>query len=312
MMIKGTYIFYEDGQEIYRSSNIITKFGKRFITNFLAGRVSFNEKTIAIGIDETPATVNDTRLGMEFYRMPVEFGSTDISTIDGVSSYSVVYKSTLPQALAGRVYEIGLYPQNTISLNNFDSKFLASFDNQLDWYDSSQSNPDYITVNSRIGENVLELISDMDGPKEYFINIPSTDFSGYSTNDTVRFAYYQNDLNLESIKIALYSSSSEYYSASFTVGGSVGYHLSDNVSFSEFLNNPSGSSPNISDITKIGISVYPAAGEQTSIGADGLRMNDEDTFNPVYGLISRSVLETPLLKIAGRQVDVEYRLDLSF
>lgn len=311
-MIKGTYIFYQDGQEIYRSSNIITKFGKRFITNFLAGRVSFNEKTIAIGIDDTAATANDTRLGMEFYRMPVEFGSTDITTTDGVSSYSVVYKSTLPQALAGTVYEIGLYPQNTISLNNFDSKFLALFDNQLDWYDSSQSNPDYIAENSRIGENVLELNSELDASKEYFINIPSTDFSGYSTNDTVRFAYYQNDLNLNSIQISLYSSSSEYYSATLTAGGSVGYHLSDDIPFSEFLNNPSGTNPNISDITKIGISIVPATGEQTSIGADGLRINDEDTFNPIYGLISRSVLGTPLSKIAGRQVDIEYRLDLTF
>ncbi len=311
-MIKGTYIFYEDGKEILRSSNVITKFGKRFITNFLAGRVSFNEKTIAIGVDDTAATVNDTRLGMEFYRMPVEFGSTDITTVDGVSSYSVVYKSTLPQALAGTVYEIGLYPQNTISLNNFDSKFLAAFDNQLDWYDASQSNPDYVPENSRVGENVLELNSELDGPKQYFVNIPSTDFSGYSTNDTVRFAYYQNDLNLDSIKISLYSSASDYYSATFTAAGSIGYHLSNDVSFSEFLNNPNGTNPNISDITKIGISIHPSSGQQTSIGADALRINDEDTFNPVYGLISRSVLDTPLSKVAGRQVDIEYRLDLTF
>lgn len=311
-MINGTYIFYEDGKEILRSSNIITKFGKRFITNFLAGRVSFNEKTIALGVDDTAATSNDTRLGMEFYRMPVEFGSTDITTVDGVSSYSVVYKSTLPQALAGTVYEIGLYPQNTISLNNFDSKFLASFDNQLDWYDSFQSNPDYIPENSRIGENVLELNSELGSPKEYFTNITSTDFSGYSTNDTVRFAYYQNDVNLDSIKISLYSSSSEYYSATVEAAGSIGYHLSNDIPFSEFLNNPNGANPNISDITKIGISVYPSSGQQTSIGADALRINDEDTFNPIYGLISRSVLEVPLSKIAGRQVDVEYRLDLNF
>lgn len=311
-MIKGTYIFYEDGQEILRSSNVITKFGKRFITNFLAGRVSFNEKTIAIGVDNTSATLNDTRLGMEFYRMPVEFGSTDITTTEGESSYSIVYKSTLPQSLAGTIYEIGLYPQNTISLNNFDSKFLALFDNQLDWYDSSQSNPDYISQNSRIGENVLQFNSSLNSSKEYFTNIPSTDFSGYSTNDTIRFAYYKNDLNLSSIKISLYSSTSESYSATINSTGAVGYKISNDIPLSQFLNNPNGSNPNISDITKIGIAVYPISGQQTSIGADGLRINDEDTFNPIYGLISRSVLTNPLTKIAGRQVDIEYRLDLNF
>jgi len=31
-MLKGTYIFYEDGKEICRQSNVITKFGKRFLT----------------------------------------------------------------------------------------------------------------------------------------------------------------------------------------------------------------------------------------------------------------------------------------
>ena len=36
-MIKGTYIFYENGKEISRHSNVITKFGKRFLANFIAG-----------------------------------------------------------------------------------------------------------------------------------------------------------------------------------------------------------------------------------------------------------------------------------
>lgn len=310
-MIKGTYIFYEDGKELYRSSNIITKFGKRFLTNFIAGRTSFNEKSIAIGIDDTTETENDTRLGLEFYRTPVEFGSTDINTVDGVSSYSVIYKTTLPQSLAGVVHEVGLYPQNTISLNNFDSKFLAGFDSQLDWYSSSQINPEYVAENSRVGENILELLSGNNEPKEYFSNINSLDLSGYSVNDTVRFAYYQNDLNLLDIRVKLYSSNTDYYSATITADDSLGYKISDDISMSQFLNNPTGT-PDVSDITKIGIEVTPIDGEQTSIGADALRINDEDTFNPVYGLVSRSVLSTPLIKLAGRQVDIEYRLDLTF
>lgn len=310
-MIKGTYIYYQDGIEIYRSSNIITKFGKRFLTNFVAGRSSFNEKSLAIGIDDTAATENDTRLGLEFYRTPVEFGSTDINTVDGISSYSVVYKATLPQSLAGVIHEVGLYPQNTVSLNNYDSKFLAGFDSQLDWYDSTQMSPDYVSENSRVGENVLEFLSGDDVSKEYFSNINSLDLSGYSVNDTIKFSYYQNDTNLSSIKIKLYSSNSDYYSASLTAGAEVGYQISEDVLMSEFLNNPTGT-PDVSDISKIGIEVFPVTGEQTSIGADALRINDEDTFNPIYGIISRSVLSTPLVKLAGRQVDIEYRLDLDF
>ena len=40
-------------------------------------------------------------------------------------------------------------------------------------------------------------------------------------------------------------------------------------------------------------------------------MNDEDTFDPIYGIISRSVV-TALTKLAGRSVDIEYRLDMTF
>ena len=45
-MIKGTYVFYDGDKEIFRSENVVTQFGKRFITNFLAGNVNFNNKDI--------------------------------------------------------------------------------------------------------------------------------------------------------------------------------------------------------------------------------------------------------------------------
>ena len=66
-MIKGTYIFYENGKEIGKSNNVITKFGKRFITNFIAGNMPSTARDIAIGIDTTTATENDTRFGFEFF-----------------------------------------------------------------------------------------------------------------------------------------------------------------------------------------------------------------------------------------------------
>ena len=35
MNITGTYTFYKDGVPIHKQQNIITKFGKRFLTNYL-------------------------------------------------------------------------------------------------------------------------------------------------------------------------------------------------------------------------------------------------------------------------------------
>jgi hypothetical protein len=307
-MIKGTYIFKEDGIEIARSSNVITKFGKRFLTNFIAGNVDFNRKDLAIGIDSTAATVNDTRLGFEFYRLPVEFGSTDIQTTGGTTTYSVVYKTTIPVDVSGTISEIGLYPPTRLSTNNYDSKFLADFNSYLDWYDPSGNHPNVSPTGPKIGDNVITMTSNGTAAKEYTLPLVGLDISGYSVNDSIRLAYYKEDTNLEKITIRFYSSNTDYYYYDLTPASGTGYKLSSDILLSSLV---ASGSPDKSAINKIGIVIDPLS-SATSVGLDGLRINDEDTFDPVFGIISRSILPLPLTKLAGRQVDVEYRLDLGF
>jgi hypothetical protein len=52
-MIKGQYVIYENGKEILRSPNIITKFGKRYFTRQIAGMIQNNSKDMAIGISDS-------------------------------------------------------------------------------------------------------------------------------------------------------------------------------------------------------------------------------------------------------------------
>lgn len=309
-MIKGTYIFYEDGKEIYRSQNLITKFGKRFLTNFIAGNVEDASKDLAFGIDSTAATVDDTRLGFEFYRVPVLLNSTDIQTVGSSTTYSVVYKATIPQEVSGVISEVGLYPSNRRSINNFDSKFITDFSNFLDWTDGDGFNPLSEATGAKIGDNVLTMSSDATSANEYTSSI-SLDISGYSNADSIRLAYYKNEADLQSITLKMYSSDTDYYSTIITPTSGTGYRVTDEILLSSFFSGPTGS-PDKSQINKIGIVVTPTSGNSTSVGLDGLRINDEDTFDPIFGLISRSVLGTPLTKLNGRQVDVEYKLDLSF
>lgn len=311
-MIKGTYIFYQDGKEIYRSPNVITKFGKRFIANFIAGNIEDANKDIAIGIDTTAATDEDTRLGFEFYRLPVTLGSTDIQTVSNVTTYKVVYKTTIPQDVAGQINEIGLYPSTRTSINNFDSKFLADFADRLDWQTSSATNPDYDTTAGRakIGDSVLTFVSNSTSAQEY-TNTTSLDLSGYSVNDSIRLAYYKNNNNLQNIILKLYSSNSDYYTTTIIPAGGTGYKITSDILLSTVFGTPTGT-PDKTNINKIGITIVPTSGNTTSVGMDGLRINDEDTFDPIFGLISRSVLGTTLSKSAGRAVDIEYKLDLDF
>ncbi len=307
-MIKGTYIYYENGKEIYRSSNVITKYGKRFLTNFIAGTDSFSSKAMAFGVDSTAATENDTRLGFEFYRTPVLFGSTDIQTANETTSYSVVYKATIPQDVAGYITEVGLYPQFRESQSSFDSKFILDFESQLDW-----TNTPLITLDeSRIGEYLLKMSSNATSAKEYKTNIQALDLSGYSVNDTLRLAFIKYDANLQNIIIKFYSSDLDFYSVTISPASGTGYKLSSGITLDNLFSNASTANVDPTNINKIGITITPTSGQSTSVGLDALRINDEDTFNPNFGLISRSILTTPLVKLAGRQVDVEYRLDLGF
>lgn len=305
---------------------MITKFGKRFITNYLAGNSQFAQKDIAIGIGKTAVNAkgNDTRLEFEFYRFPATLGSIDISQtgtdVDGdpIFSYTVIYKGTIPQDIAGIISEIGLYPSSRSSTNNYDSKFITSFENNLSWLDSSNGSP-AIKLNdpatsfyAKIGENMVHYIVPASTAKEYKNTILSFDLSGYSANDSLSIAYKKADNNTSKIRVKLYSSNTAYYYADFTPSGANEDKI-QSVSMGTVFTNAVGS-PDATNITQVGLEVTAGSGGTTNIYFDGLRINDEDTFDPQYGLISRYVFTSgnELSKPSGRAVDIEYKLQLGF
>jgi hypothetical protein len=309
---------------------MITKFGKRFLTNYLAGNSSFTQKDLAFGISSTAPSSNgdDTKLGFEVYRIPANLSSIDISQTgtDGsgnpIYSYAVIYRATLPQSFSGVISEIGLYPGTRASVNNFDSKLLSTFDDPFSWQDSTgahpalepnatDSNGDY-TFLSKLGENMIAITADQSSTKEYKSIQASIDISGYSINDSLAIAYKKADTNLANIVVRFYSSDTDYYSITFPAasgtGDKIGYLTLNNL-----FDNPTGT-PDLSNITRIGVLVTATGGGSTTVYFDALRVNDEDTFDPVYGLISRSVYASgyELIKPSGRPVDVEYKLSLGF
>jgi hypothetical protein len=308
---------------------MITKFGKRFLTSYLSGNNSFSSKEIALGIGSTSpnAKGNDTRLNFEFYRLPVELASFDIlqNGVDGdgdpIYEYFVTYKSTIPQDVSGVVSEVGLYPGNRQSFNNFDSKFITSFTNEFNWFNgtdnpTSQGNTQdangAYTFLSKVSDSMIKVDVTSGQTKEYINSLISDDISGYSINDTIAIAYKKADNNVSKIRIKFYSSDLAYYYVDFTPESGTGDKI-QSLSLDNLFNNYTAS-PNLPDpssITKIGVATT-ATGGNTAVYFDAIRINDEDTFDPGYGLISRSVLSTPLIKKPGRPVDIEYKLQLDF
>lgn len=318
-MIKGTYIFYQDGKEIYRSPNVITKFGARYFTNLIAGNVPNYKLDMAFGIangTEYSVSNDNTRLGFEFYRVPVTFGSTDIQTTNSVTTYSVVFKTTLPQDVVAKINEIGIYPSTRTSVNNFDSKYIADFTDELSWTTSGGLNPVSTDTNYRIGGNILQMSAVSGTPREYKSSISPLNISGYSVNDTISLAFYKADANLSTIKIRFYSDSTKYYEKTLTTsdfGAGTGYKIPTAFTLGDLYSSPTNSAtaPDKTNINEIGIIITSSSGTATA-GLDGLRINDEDTFDPIFGLVSRSALASTLDKLAGRPVEVEYRVDLGF
>jgi hypothetical protein len=297
---------------------MITKFGKRFLTDYIAGNSTFNTKDIALGIGTTAATENDTRLEFEFYRLPVSLGSINIED-DGLGgfNYYAIYKTTIPQDVSGVISEIGLYPGERKSTNSFDSKFITSFENNYTWVDSSNNSPQLKANNttepflSKIGEHMVQFDVNTSTSKEYTNSIVSLDLAGYSVNDTLTVAYKKRDANVTKIRVKLYSSDTQYYYADFTPTSGTGDKI-QSVSMNTVFSNTSPTVPDSTNILKVGIEVTAGVGGATTVYFDGLRINDEDTFDPAYGLISRKILATPLEKPSGRPVDIEYKLQLEF
>jgi hypothetical protein len=302
---------------------MLTKFGKRFLTGYLAGINDFGAKDIAIGIaNGTDYSVADTnsRLGFEFFRLPVTLGSIDIAS-DGLGgyTYTAVYKATIPQDVAGIINEIGLYPGIRTSLNEYDDKYISDFENVLEWKDSSGANPaliDSTVVAPRIGDYTAEFRfaagDTTNTTREYKYATGLLDISGYSVNDTLTLAFNRNNTNSSNIKIKFYSSDTDYFYGDIDLSAlSTGNYIKE-VSMDTVFSNTSGT-PDSTKITYVGIEITRSSASSNSIiYMDGLRINDEDTFDPTYGLVARSVLGSPITKLAGRPIDIEYKLALEF
>jgi hypothetical protein len=294
---------------------MITKFGKRFITSYLASGLNFNQKDIAIGIGSQAPTVNDSDMQFEFYRSGVFLGSSDIqtNTASGVTTYSVVYKTTLPTDVEGVISEIGIFPTGFLQNTDYSSKYISSFENTTDWKDSSGAQPISVsTPTPRIGSSYFSITAASNQSKSYSLDTVF-DLAGYGVEDSISLAFYQSDLNLDYIYVRFYSSPTSYKEIRFAATTSIGHKILS-LKLSSLFNSTfsSAGATDFSQITIIEIGAKAKVSGATNVLLDGLRLNDEDRYNSQYGLISRSILSTPIVKPLGIEMDIEYKVNLGF
>jgi hypothetical protein len=310
----GEYVFYEDNKEIYRSKNLLTKFGKRYLTQYLAGQSTSSLKDIALGVGSTAATVNDTQLGFEFYKSAVSMNSIDIQTSSstGISTYGVVHKTTIPVDVAGVINEIGLFPNVILGSTDYASNSISTFENNQNWTDSAGAYPSTTTTPfPKIGTSYISIGASASQSKEYFNNF-SIDVSGYSALDSLTLAYYQSDTNLDYVFVRMYDSNNNYYEIRYAGDLSVGYKIKSLTLNNLYSSGFGVGTPDQTSIVKVSCGVKAKSSGATVALFDGIRINDEDSFKTDYGLISRSVLTNPITKSLGKQMVIEYRIGLTF
>jgi hypothetical protein len=284
---------------------MITKFGKRFLTSYIAGTTSLDSKEMALGIAtnaEYPLADTNSRLGFEFYRVPIRQGGIDIDASTNPVTYTVIFSAILPTNISGKINEIGIYSGQSYTRNLYNSQFISNFELPYEW----TPEPALDQVNSRVLDSSLTFTSNATTPREYTYPLSDLDISGYNPLDTMCLSYRANDANLSSVKARLYSSDSNYIEFTFT-----GHVVGNNIKSLYMSNGVTTGTFNPQSISKLGIIITPTAA-QTSVSMDGLRINDEDTFDPAYGLIARSILTSEMVKVVGREASIEFKLDLSF
>ena len=310
----GEYVFYEDNKEVYRSKNLLTKFGKRYLTQYLAGQSTNTLKDIALGVGSTEATVNDTQLGFEFYKSAVSMNSIDIQTnsTTGISTYGVVYKTTIPVDVAGTINEVGIFPNVILGSTDYASNSISTFEDNQSWTDSTGAYASSVTTPfPKIGTSYLSIGATASQLKEYYYNF-NLDVSGYSALDSLTLAYYQSDTNLDYVFVRMYDSNNNYYEIRYAGDALTGYKIKSLTLNNLYSSGYGSGTPDQTSIVKISCGVKAKASGATTVLFDGMRINDEDSFRTDYGMISRSVLTTPITKSLGKQMVIEYRIGLSF
>lgn len=252
---------------------------------------------VSVGTGETPVALNDDRLGFEFARVPVSVTDYDFA------NDRLIFKATLPEDVSGLIYEVGIWTSEVNSaLGSQQSMILTSFDSESEEWDTDTF--DY--ANTRIGNDSLKHTPGASSTVSSVLTGVTLDLFEYSSADSFVMAYYVANTNAATITFRLRTDSANYYQ--YTISNPpTGYRL---TRWSKG-NGVVVGSPEWSDINEIEVRTTAKAAGSASVQFDGIRVEDIDSIDAEYGLVARTVLDTPIFKQEGRVRDIEYALPVN-
>jgi hypothetical protein len=276
---------------------VITTKGKQHIKRYLAHQVGDIARSISIGAGALAENVAHTALQFETGRADIILVSYDYV------NNKIVFKTTLPQEMSGKIYEVAIWSQNqSTSAGEFTSKLLTTFDSAGEVWSAGS----FQTDNARLGIDALRFTPAASATVVGALNDLFIDLSGNSGADQFSIAYYNGNANVANFKVRFKTDNANYYTIQVT-SPATGYQISTVAkSAATATGNPSWAS-----ISTIEVEVVAGSGGAAAIDFDGLRIEDTDTIDPNYVMVAREVLVTPVTKVAGRVMDIEFNLPVT-
>lgn len=296
--MRGFYRFYQNGKLIAEHENLLTTEGKRLILRYLAGQSPSLGGAIGLGVSGVAATVNDVALGFEIERVGVDLKNADYT------NNVVLFKGTIDQDATFTIYEAGLWSTaSNILSGEFDSRLITTFDTDLEEW----TNATLDTSANRTSIDAIKVSAAISSTTQTRLDV-DMDLSGYSANDTFFLAFSKPNNNITTIKLIFEDVIS---------GGSVSLtktvsSLPTGYNVLAFRKGDFTATGTISwdSITRMGFDVT-AGGTAGYVILDGLRVEDLDTPNQDFVLVSHTILSSPLAKTNTAPMDVEYALDFN-
>jgi hypothetical protein len=307
-MLKGTYVFKQNGIEVGRSQNLITTNGRKVILQNLAGVKTEWASNLSIGAIPTAPTVNDVQLNYETGRYPVTlktYQSATLSTPD-----LIIVRATLPTLMSANIYEVGIYPENsTTSASNRNNNILVDFSDLTNWVVDLGS----IATNSftpgadhspRIGNYSVSLTQNT----SMYNNTFSLNFSDYSELDTMQILARNTVAGFLTMTVT----DTDGFTADFvySLADSSDYQILTKA-FPATIKNANGDLLTLSTKALGPIkSIRFTTDSTAAVTIDAVKTSTLQELRSNDFIISKSILNTPIPKIYGTALDVEYYIEL--
>jgi hypothetical protein len=297
-MIKGTYIFKQGGVEIGRSDNIITTHGKEAIVQYLADSTFEWASAIAVGSINTTPALSDLTLKYETARTGVT-----LKSYKNGSPSLIIVKGTLDANLSANIYEIGVFPSKTKQVfGTRDQLIIDDFSTIVNW--STSSGTAYTTnayaaqspYSPRIGLYSVAMAAGSTIVNSNF----NVDLSTYSPIDTLDLLVNVDSGKSGTLNVTLTDVNGLTSTLAYTFGTTTGYQI-----LSQALPSSIFSLSNVKSIQ------FATVGANSDITLDAIKVAVLSEISDTTSLVSRSVLTTPIAKIYGTPLDIEYYVQLS-